>query len=78
MKNEKLKVIIYNEDGSTKSETNFKSFRDISNAYNLTYHDVREINKICDSIIIKKYTHSNITNLLTKIKIFTIQPKYNI
>jgi uncharacterized membrane protein YjjP (DUF1212 family) len=78
MKNEKLKVITYNEDGTVKAETNFKSFRDISSAYGLTYHDVREINRICDNIIKKKYTHSNITNLLTKIKIFSIQPIYNI
>jgi len=78
MKNNKFLVKTFNEDGSEKTETQYKSFREISNAYNITYHDAREINKICNGNIKKKYTHGNITNLLTKIKIYNIEPVYKI
>ena len=78
MKNYKFLVKTFNEDGTPKTETQYKSFREISNTYNLTYHDVREINRICDNVIKKKYTHGNITSLLTKIKIYSIEPVYKI
>ena len=45
MKNNNFLVKTFNDDGTEKSETQYKSFREISNIYNLTYHDVREINK---------------------------------
>ena len=45
MKNDKFLVKTFNEDGSEKSETQYKGFRDISNTYNITYHDAREIKK---------------------------------
>lgn len=78
MKNNKFLVKIFNEDGTVKTEVQYKSFREISNTYNITYHDAREINKICNGNIKKKYTHGNITYLLNKIKIYNIEPEYKI
>ena len=78
MKNDKFSVKKFNEDGTEKSELQFKSFREISNTYSITYHDAREINKICNGNIKKKYTHGNITYLLNKIKIYNIEPVYKI
>jgi hypothetical protein len=78
MKTNKFLVKILNDDKTVKSEKEYKSFREIQADLNIDYHVIREINKITDGDIIKKFTHNTITELYEKLKIYKIKMKYNI
>jgi hypothetical protein len=78
MKNENFKVQILNEDSSIKSEKLYKSLKEISTELKLDYYIVRELNKITDEIIKKKFLHPNMSLLSKKIKIFSLRKKLNI
>jgi hypothetical protein len=76
MRNFKFVVAIETEKG--KTETNFKSFRDISESLNIDYHIARELNRMTENKVMKKFTHDNMKELFTKIKIYTIKPNIKI
>ena len=78
MKSNKFLVKIFNDDKTLKSEKEYKSFKEIQADLNIDYHVVREINKITDGAIVKKFTHATITELFEKLKIYKLKTKYNI
>jgi hypothetical protein len=71
VKNEKLKLIITKDDGTT-TEKNYKSYREIANALNLEYHQVRELHLL--STHPKKFLHNGLKTLASKYKIISIEP----
>ncbi len=75
MKNIKFIVDILDSDGNEKSKTEYKSFKEIAEALSLDYHIVRELNRMTESKIIKKFTHDNIKHLYKYIKIYNIKPE---
>jgi len=77
MRNYKLSVQSKHSDGSIH-EIKYKSFKEIEKSLNLDYHIVREINRITEGKVKKKFTHPNISSLTEKIKIFDIKPIINI
>ena len=78
MKTNKFIVRLFNDDKTLKSEKEYKSFRDIQAELNIDYHIIREIHRISEGIIVKKYTHNTITELCEKLKINKLKMKYNI
>ena len=78
MKTNKFIVRLFNDDKTLKSEKEYKSFRDIQAELNIDYHIIREIHRISEGIIVKKYTHNTIAELYEKLKIHKLKMKYNI
>ena len=76
MRNFKFVVAIETEKG--KTETNFKSFKDISESLNIDYHIAREFNRMKENKFMKTFTYDNMKELFTKIKIYTIKPNIKI
>ena len=78
MKTNKFLVKVFNDDKTVKSEKEYKSFRDIEAELNIDYHVIREIHRISEGVIVKKFTHATITELVEKLKIYKLKMKYNI
>ena len=72
VKNDKFKLILTKEDGTT-SEKNYKSYREIANALQLEYHQIRELHLL--STHPKKFLHSTLKTLSSKYKIISIEPE---
>jgi hypothetical protein len=72
MKNNKFNVQWLKEDGSVDKQQEFKSFKAIESALNLDYHVIRELHKITDGKVQKKFTHDNLKKLSKKLKILSI------
>lgn len=72
MKNNKFNVQWLKQDGSVDKQQEFKSFKEIQNALQLDYHVIRELHKITDGKIEKKFTHDHLTKLSKKLKILSI------
>jgi hypothetical protein len=73
--NLKYKLQILNENGEIENEESYRTFKDISNKYNIDLHIVREINKICDNKKVQKFSHSQNNEIYKRFKIFKIIPK---
>lgn len=73
MKNNKFIVVFLKPDGSEDKCQEYKSFKEIEDALGLEYHIVREINRISDNKIQKKFLHDNMKALNQKIKIKSIK-----
>jgi hypothetical protein len=78
MKNNKFNVQILNENAEIMKEKQYKSYKEICDDIQLDYHVIRELNKICDGKVQKKFTHDHLTNLSKKLKITTIHNQLNI
>lgn len=72
MKNNKYIVIFLKSDGTEDKSKEYKSFKEIENELGLNYHDVREIHKITNNKINKKFLHDNLKLLSQKIQIKSI------
>jgi hypothetical protein len=72
MKNNKFNVIWLDAEGNVHKEQQYKSFKEIEEELGLDYHVVREINKISDNKITKKFLHDNLKELSKKVRINTI------
>jgi hypothetical protein len=72
MKNNKFNVVWLNEDGSVNRNKEYKSFREIEADLKLDYHVIRELNKISDGTITRKFLHPNLNIISKKIKIYSI------
>ena len=78
MKSNKFEVVLLNDDGTESGTRLFKSYKEITETLNIDYHLVRDINRICDGKLNKKFYHNQLNVLLKKIKIKTILQKVNI
>lgn len=78
MKNNKFTVVWLNENGEELRKKEFKSFREIENELNLDYHVIRELNKISDGVVTKKFLHPTLNILSKKIKIYSIIKSLNL
>lgn len=76
MKNPKFNVVWLNDNGEEKQTKQYKSFKEISEDLHLEYHLIRELNKISDGTVQRKFLHPNLKYLSTKLKIESI--KHNI
>ena len=72
MKNDKFTVQWLKEEGSVDKEKTFKSFKEIETYLQLDYHVIRELHKITDGKVKKKFTHDNLKKLSKKLKILSI------
>jgi hypothetical protein len=70
--NLKYKLQILNENGEVENEESYRTFKDISNKYNIDLHIVREINKICDNKKVQKFSHSQNNEIYKRFKIYKI------
>ena len=80
MKQNKFLVIVYDKNtgeqiGDVKA---FKSYKDIANAYNLEYHQVRELHLHQSEKHKKKFLHSTLQALGKQIKIMNVEPEISI
>ena len=73
MKSYKFEVVLLNEDGTVKESKQFKSYKEISESLNIAYHLVRDINQISDGVMTKKFYHTQLNELLNKLKIHTVK-----
>jgi len=71
MKNNKFKVVIY-ENENIKSEKEYKSYKEICKELNIEYHQAQEINKRCENLVNRKFTHPHTAELLKTVKIYNI------
>ena len=74
MKNNKFVVTWIDGVGNPTKE--YKSYKHIEEDLHLEYHNIRELHKLCENNIQRKFLHPNLKYLSTKIKIETI--KHNI
>lgn len=72
MKNNKFNVVWLNEDGTENRSKEYKSFREIEIDLKLDYHVIRELNKISDGIVTRKFLHPNLNIISKKIKIYSV------
>ena len=74
VKQNKFKLIITKQDGETQ-EKDFKSYKEIANALNIEYHQVRELHLLSTNP--KKFLHSGLKILSSKFKIISNEPEIN-
>lgn len=76
--NFKFTLKVLDESGNVKKEKVYKTLREIAKDLNIDYHQVRELNKITEGKINKKFLHSTLKELSEVIKIYDIKYKLNI
>lgn len=76
--NFKFTLKVLDESGNVTKEKVYKTLREIAKDLNIDYHQVRELNKITEGKINKKFLHSTLKELSEVIKIYDIKYKLNI
>ncbi len=67
--NLKFTLKVLNTDGSIKREKDYKTLREIAKDLNIEYHQIREINRITENKIDKKFLHPTLKDLSKQIEI---------
>lgn len=73
----KFLVSFLDAEGNTTKTEEFKSYKNIADKLNIGYHIVRDIHLIGLGQKTKKFYHKDLTTLLKKIKITTIEKTYD-
>ena len=76
--NFKFTLKVLNEDGTIKKEQHYKTLKEIAKDLKIDYHQVRELNRITEGKITKKFLHPNLKELSEFVKINDIKFKLNI
>lgn len=74
----KFTLRVLNDDGTVKKEQQYKTLREIAKDLKIDYHQVRELNRITEGKIQKKFLHSTLNELSEYVKIYDIKFKLNI
>ena len=76
--NFKFTLRVLNDDGTVKKEKEYKTLREIAKDLKIDYHQVRELNRITEGKVEKKFLHPNLKELSEFIKVYDIKFKLNI
>lgn len=73
----KFVVVFMDEEGNEKYRKEYKTYKDISQQLKINYHLVRDIHLIGEGQKTKKFLHKDLSTLMKKIKILSVEKNFD-